>query len=146
MLGYVSYWKLPIQILQDQYVSLFGGWSEELDKNEIGLNRNSLSNTDIHPYITRVLLRKFDSKSRLPLFFRKWFEVVPLDRETPDAYSKSPKGEVVLAESELDRAECSGLRKGDLIVMNNVLGKKLEEPTKWDKKILEKIFPEGLPK
>lgn len=135
-------WKLPIQILKDQYVSLFGGWSEELGDNEMGLNKVSLSRTDIQPYTTKITLRKFDSKTRLPLFFKDWFEVIPLGREMPDAYSKSLTGEVVLPESELEKKEFSLLRRGDLLVMNNVLGDKLENPMEWNQKVLEKILSE----
>jgi hypothetical protein len=117
-------WKLPFQVLRDQYISFFGGWSIELRKNEIGLNSRNLGFTDIYPYVDKVMVRKFEGKRRLPFLLSKWFTVIPLGRESPDAFSKSPEGEVVLSESGRESINCSDLRKGDLVVLNNVLGKR----------------------
>lgn len=135
--------RMPFQILKDQYISHFGGWTPELCTDEIGLNKGHLHKTNIAPYVSKVTIRVMDRGSRLPLFFKKLFTVVPLGRETPDALSKSPLGEVVLPEDGRKSKEYSRLKEGDLLILNNILDRQMDEPAHWPVDFLKRYYSQS---
>lgn len=124
--------QLPIQPIKDWYVTLFGGRSRELTHDQVGINRHNLEGVGLSPYLDRVSIRKIEDRKVVPLYARRWFEVVPLDESTPDALSKSPHGEAVLSE-ELSTAEGDylDLAKNEPIILNSVLSGVLKNPDNW---------------
>lgn len=86
-----------METLRYWYVTPFGGRSEDLSGQVIGINRSALEqNTELIPHQDSVVLGLLAQSSRRPLFFQTFFVVVALDETTPDALSKSPNGEAVL--------------------------------------------------
>ncbi len=141
--------QLPLQPIKNWYVTLFGGLSRELSENQVGINMHSLANTNIVPYHDRVSVKKMEDARVLPLYIRKWFEVVPLDRSRPDALSKSPRGEIVLPEGPgIIGSQVVEWVEREPIILNNVLGKMLKNPADWSKLVvanytLKKRIPIG---
>ncbi len=131
----------PVEILEDQYLAPFGGWSKELAADQVGLNEElMLSNTDLVPFEDKVTIRKFEAKALEPLFYRRWFHVVPLNEEKQDAFSKSLSGEAVLPACCANRAEMRDLTKDSYVVLNSVLSKKISgDPTGWDALIVRRL-------
>ncbi|MCX9012507.1 MAG: hypothetical protein OIN66_15490 [Candidatus Methanoperedens sp.] len=117
----------PVETLKHWYVTIVGGQSAELKPNQIGVNREALAeNTDIVPYEDNVLVSKLENNTPQPLFTKEYFTVVPLDETSPDASSKSPKGEVVLpvlGEKQRDWL-LEPLRIGEPVILNNVLSQR----------------------
>lgn len=92
----------PIETLRHWYVTPIGGQSKDLKPGQIGPNRVALANnTDLVPYQDRVSLSKLDGMRSLPLFAKKYFDVVPLGKSYSDALSKSLNGEAVLPHKRL---------------------------------------------
>jgi len=117
----------PVETLKHWYVTIVGGQSIELKPNQIGVNREALAeNTNIVPYEDSVLVSKLENNTPQPLFTKKYFTVVPLDETSPDASSKSPKGEVVLPvlEKKQRRWLMEPLRIGEPVILNNVLSQR----------------------
>lgn len=117
----------PVETLKHWYVTIVGGQSTELKPNQLGVNREALAeNTDIVPYEDNVLVSKLENNRPQPLFAKEYFTVVPLDETSPDASSKSPKGEVVLP--VLPKKQRSWLleplRIGEPVILNNVLSQR----------------------
>jgi len=118
----------PIETLRHWYVTPIGGQSIDLNPGQIGLNREALAeNTDLVPYQDRVSLSKLDGTGSQPLFVKKYFEVVPLNKACPDALSKSLKGEAVLPQQQ-EVNHKKGLKElfqvGEFVVMNGVLSQR----------------------
>ncbi len=85
----------PMEVVSDIYVSKVGGFSCELDKNEIGINAKALEvNTSIIANETYAKLRFFGERA-YPYFFKRSFRIVGLE-ENMEGYEFSPNGEVVL--------------------------------------------------
>jgi hypothetical protein len=117
----------PIETLKHWYVTPIGGISADLKPGQIGLNREALAdNTDLVPFQDRVSLSLLDGGESLPLFAKKYFEVVALDKTWPDALSKSPKGEAVLPSR--DERQKIGFMKpfpvGAFVILNGVLSQR----------------------
>ncbi|ABK14184.1 MAG: hypothetical protein H5T42_04510 [Methanothrix sp.] len=111
----------PIETLRHWYVTPVGGRSPELEPGELGLNREAIvENTDLIPFEDRVLLSRLEGGSPRPLFARKYFRIVPLDRSKPDALSKSPLGEAILPASD---NETGPIKVGEMVVINSVLSR-----------------------
>lgn len=109
----------PIETLRHWYVTPVGGRSPELEPGELGLNREAIvENTDLIPFEDRVLLSRLEGGSPRPLFARRYFRIVPLDRSKPDALSKSPRGEAILPDNET----CP-IKVGEMVVINSVLSR-----------------------
>lgn len=121
---------LPIEPVKDWYVTFFGGRSVELEPGQIGINRESLEKTRLTPYVDRVYVRRLSEKKRMPLYLRESFEVVPLDRDKPDAFSKSPMGEAVLPEDHgiIRKPVMEELRIKEPVILNSVLSKTMGDP------------------
>ncbi len=106
----------PKEILADTYVSKLGGFSHELEKQEIGINERALEmNTSLIGGVTRVRLKFFERKDK-PFFMRKEFTVIPLT-SYDSGVEFSKHGEVVMAEEHRD-----SLRDeiGRAVVINSV--------------------------
>ncbi len=80
-----------------------------------------------------MLLSKLDGDTQRPLFMKRFFQVVALDKKSRDALSKSPNGEVVLPQGEM--AQRKGLGEpyavGELVILNGVLSQRY--PRGFDK-------------
>lgn len=116
----------PVETLKHWYVTIIGGQSAELKPNQIGVNKKALAvNTDIVPYEDNVLVSKFENNRPKPLFTKEYFMVVPLDETSPDASSKSPKGELVLPVLEKKKRDwLEPPRIGEPVILNNVLSQR----------------------
>lgn len=87
----------PFETLRHRYVTPFGGRSEELSADEVGINAQALAqNTQLVPRQDKVLISILGPSRPRPLYTRKPFEIVALDERRPDALVKSPQGEAVL--------------------------------------------------
>jgi hypothetical protein len=118
----------PIETLKHWYVTPIGGQSIDLKPGQIGLNRQALAdNTDLVPYQDRVSLSKLDGTGSKPLFAKKYFEVVPLNKACPDALSKSLNGEAVLPQQqEVSRKKgfMEPFQVGEFVILNGVLSQR----------------------
>ena len=113
----------PIETLKHWYVAPIGGLSMDLNPGQIGLNREALAdNTDLVPYQDRVSLSKLDGSGSRPLFVKKYFEVVPIDKKCPDA----PNGEAVLPHEEVEhKNSCvEPFQVGEFVILNGVLSQR----------------------
>ena len=132
----------PVEIMKHYYVSVVGGFSDELERREVGINRSALEqNTRLVGFHDRVVLKRLVGNKVKPFFFREPYVVVPLDESTPDALKKSQEGEVVLSEEVREevkrkralRVECIG----EKILLNSTLSK-IEE--RWKTSFLSHIY------
>jgi hypothetical protein len=118
----------PIETLKHWYVTPIGGQSIDLKPGQIGLNREALAdNTDLVPYQDRVSLSKLDGTGSQPLFVKKYFEVVPLNKACPDALSKSLKGEAVLPQQQEvnhKKGFMEPFQVGEFVILNGVLSQR----------------------
>ncbi|MEM2934441.1 MAG: hypothetical protein QXL78_05895 [Methanocellales archaeon] len=131
----VSY-PWPVETLRGWYVAPVGGYSRELSWNEIGINRQALfQNTDLRPYLDRVIISKLEGSGILPLFMREQFLVVPLTEAYPEAYSKSRIGEVVLPSRKKNRL--MELKIGEEVIINSAIN---ELPPKWIAKFMKRFI------
>ncbi len=106
----------PMEIATDLYVSRVGGFSPELDSNEIGINVDAIrTNTTIIADETYAKIRFLDEKPR-PFFFRKSYRIVGLEPNM-EGYEYSQNGEVVFSES---LSETFGRYVGREVVINTV--------------------------
>ena len=120
----------PIEPIKDWYLSPVGGRSEEIGYDEVGLNETAIEeNTDLIPFLDTVVISKFENKKTTPLFFKKFFTVIPVGKERPDALSKSPNGEVVLPPVEPTIIKKSKfmdpISVDDMVILNSVLSKRI---------------------
>jgi hypothetical protein len=131
----VSY-PWPLETLRGWYVAPVGGYSRELSMNEIGINRQALfQNTELRPYLDRVIISKLEGGGILPLFMRQQFLVVPLTEVYPDAYSKSRAGEIVLPAGKKDRL--MELKIGEEVIINSAVN---DLPPKWISKFMRQMI------
>lgn len=124
----------------------FGGTSSDLALSQVGINREALeSNTSLDPLLDRVRVA-FVGRARIrPLLMDRFFEVVPLDEHRPDAFARSPGGEVVLAEGDAVLRGYGLPRTGEDVLINNVLGARLNataSPVEFER-ILRELLAEG---
>jgi hypothetical protein len=125
----------PVEAIRHWYIAPVGGQSPDLEPNQIGLNREALAgNTDLVPFEDRVSISRLDGGigSPRPLFMKKFFQIVALDRKSKDALSKSPNGEVVLPvevalpvdEEKLKNKVSEPFMIGELVILNGVLSQR----------------------
>lgn len=121
----------PIEPIRDLYVTPYGGRSDELKYNQVGINRRALDeNTSLTPHLDKVTIKRMDGERVVPLYARSWFEIVPLERDRPKALAKSINGEAVLAE------EAAIIKRpvyNETLILNSVLSKFLVDPEDWTK-------------
>jgi len=88
----------PVEVIADTYVSRVGGCSPELERGEIGININALTeNTSLIAGESRARLKFFDTTT--PFFLRKKYRIVGLE-EHMEGYELSENGEVIFSEDE----------------------------------------------
>ncbi len=108
-------YRYPVEVISDVYLSRIGGFSYELEKNELGINAKAIEvNTSLIPNETYVTL-KFFGETR-PYFMRERFIVVGVE-ENMDCYEMTKNGEVVLPE---ELAERYADRMGEEVLINAV--------------------------
>jgi len=129
----------PFETIRHWYVAPFGGRSEELGANEVGVNGLALEkNTDLRPE-DPVTVGLVGSDPHRPWFLEERFAVVPLDVRKPEAAELSPRGEVVLPEQPFDYVRRPHLQPdvGDPVVLKGT-ARRLDENPDWLKDILGK--------
>ena len=110
----------PVETLRHWYVTPFGGLSPELGLFQVGINREAIEkNTSLDPSADRVRVTVL-GRVRRPIFFDRFFEVVPLDERHPDALKRSPMGEAVLPEGDEVLRPRQSPHPGDEVVINSV--------------------------
>lgn len=125
----------PIEAIRHWYITPVGGQSPDLGPDQIGLNREALAgNTDLVPFEDRVSISRLDGGggSPRPLFMKRFFQIVALDRKSKDALSKSPNGEVVLPIEVVLPADGGKLKNkagepfviGEMVILNGVLSQR----------------------
>lgn len=130
----------PIETIRYWYVSPFGGRSEELAYDQVGVNRRALTrNTELEPE-DRVGVAVVGSNPERPWYFQQAYEVVALDERHPKAAGMSQKGEVVLPRQPYDFIKRPHLqpRVGDAVVLKGTAAKVLDQPREWLKELLTK--------
>ncbi|AAB91173.1 hypothetical protein [Archaeoglobus fulgidus] len=106
-------YRYPVEVIADTYLSKVGGYSYELDRNEIGINVKALEmNTSIIANETLATLKRFEEIR--PYFLRRKFVVVGIE-ESMDCYEMSANGEVVLPE-EME----GSMEVGESVIVNTV--------------------------
>jgi len=91
----------PMEIATDMYISIVGGFSSELERNEIGINIDAIySNTSMIANETYAKIRFLNEKTK-PFFFRESYLIVGL-KPNMDGYMFSQNGEVVFSEHLID--------------------------------------------
>jgi hypothetical protein len=97
-----------------------------LEPGQVGLCGEALAeNTDLVPFQDKVTLARLWGDQPKPLFVRKLFQVVALDKRSADALAKSPHGEVVLPLEETGR-RCwpRDLKEGEMVILNGVFSQR----------------------
>jgi len=106
-------YRYPVEVLADTYLSRVGGYSYELDRNEIGINAKALEmNTSIIANETLATLKRFEEIR--PYFLRRKFVVVGIE-ENMDCYEMTPNGEIVLPK-EME----GSMEVGEGVIVNTV--------------------------
>ena len=109
-------YKYPKEIISDIYLSKIGGFSEELSKEEMGINIKAIyTNTSIIPEETFCRIRFFEEKSK-PYFLKKMFKIVGIE-ENMESYDMTRDGEVVFSEEV--REELKN-KVGEAVIINTV--------------------------
>ena len=114
----------PVETIKHWYVTVVGGQSADLKQDQVGVNLEALAqNTDIVPNEDTVMISKLEGRG-MPLLVKKYFTVVPLDENSPDALLKSPIGEVVFPGQIKKEWFLEPVRIGESVVLNNVLSQR----------------------
>lgn len=88
--------RWPIETTRYAYLTVLGGFSEELPADAIGLHRQALhENTDLEPG-DRVTISTANEGQPVPYIKRPAYRLVPLDFETPEAFLNATDGQAVL--------------------------------------------------
>jgi hypothetical protein len=121
-----SRYPYPVQTLRHWYVAPVGGFSPSLEPGQVGLCREALAeNTDLVPFQDKVSLARLYGDQPRPLFMRRLFQVVALDKSSADALAKSTRGEVVLPLEEASkRSWPEDLKEGEMVILNGVLSQR----------------------
>lgn len=97
-----------------------------MEAGQVGLCGEALvENTDLVPFQDKVSLARLWGDQPRPLFMRRLFQVVALDKRSADALAKSPHGEVVLPLEEAGkRSWPKDLKEGEMVILNGVLSQR----------------------
>lgn len=117
----------PVETTRHAYLTLLGGFSDEISASAIGLHQQALEeNTDLEAG-DRVTVSTLRQGQPVPFLARPAFQVVPLDFETPDAFLASKQGKAVLpadaVQGELPGLEA--LEEGIQVVINGVIAARM---------------------
>lgn len=120
----------PIETTRHAYLTLLGGFTDELTTCSIGLHQQALEeNTDLEAG-DRVTVSTFHQGEPVPFLARPSFEIVPLDFERPEAFVQSSQGQAVLPTTAVEQ-ELPGLESLDAgieVVINGVLAARMRGP------------------
>ena len=109
-------YQYPVEILGDTYLTKLGGFSEEIGRNEIGINEKAIEmNTSLIQNESYVRLRFFDIRQK-PFFLRKNFRIVGIPQDW-NSFELSTNGEIVMAE---DYREKLKKQVGSYLLINAV--------------------------
>jgi len=125
----------PQQVVAEMYVSRLGGFSNELNKDEAGINIRAIQeNTTIIADETIARL-KFMEEGSKPFFFRQKYLIVALD-EQMEGYEKSLNGELILSS---DLRDNFGRKIGSEVIINTIETFRFNEDD-FLRKMSEKLF------
>jgi len=112
----------PFETLRRCYVTRYGGMSTDLQGDQLGIKQEALAgNTELFD-ADRVVVGILGKGRTRPYFMDRLYEVIALDRMTPDALFKSSLGEAVFShELDFTHRPFDTLKEGDLIVISGVL-------------------------
>ncbi len=113
----------PIETTRYAYLTLLGGFSDELATDALGLHQQALEENTALEAGDKVTVSTFHQGEPVPFLTRPSFEVVPLDFQTPDAFVQSPQGQAVLPRSALEDnlPGLNNLGQGVEVVINGVI-------------------------
>ncbi len=133
----------PFETLRLCYVTKFGGVSRDLDRYQVGINSQALTDNTKLVETDCVAVGILGKGRPRPYFMEQLYEVMSLSSSTPDAFTKSFMGEAVFSENiNLNRRPFDSLRKGQLIVLSGVLGDSKIRGRKWRLELLAKALRE----
>ncbi|RLI76250.1 hypothetical protein DRO97_01290 [Archaeoglobales archaeon] len=113
----------PKEIISDIYVSKLGGFSYEVERNEVGINSRAIEvNTSIIANETFAKLKFFNERIK-PYFLRGTFRIVGIE-EYMDSYDLSRNGEIVLSEELEDKFR---EKEGKEVIINTVESFRIDE-------------------
>lgn len=113
----------PIETTRHAYLTLLGGFSDDLAMDALGLHQQALEENTALEAGDKVTVSTFHHGEPVPFLARPSFEVVPLDFQTPDAFVQSSQGQAVLPRSAIEE-NLPGLSKldhGVEVVINGVI-------------------------
>lgn len=112
------------------YLTLLGGFSDELATNALGLHQQALEENTSLEAGDEVTVSTFHQGEPVPFLARPSFQLVALDFQTPDAFVQSSKGQAVLPRNAIDEdlPGLSNLDHGVEVVINGVLAARTRRP------------------
>jgi len=129
-------YRYPKEVISDIYLSRVGGFSEELSKEEMGINVNAIyMNTSIIPDETFCRIRFFEERSR-PFFLKRKFKIVGISEEMR-AYKMTREGEVVFSD---DMKELLKSKIGEAVIINTVESFRMDDDYSSLAKYLSKLW------
>ncbi len=139
----ISHSPYPFETLRRCYVTRYGGISTDLQGNQLGIKQEALAgNTELFD-ADRVAVGVLGKGRMRPYFMDHLYEVIALDRMTPDALFKSTLGEAVFShELDCSRRPFDTLREGDMIVISGVLVYARASEDDWRIDLLAKALRE----
>lgn len=125
----------PQQVVAEIYISRLGGFSDELNKGEAGINIRAIQeNTTIIADETVARLKFMEERS-MPFFFRQQYLIVALD-EQMEGYERSLNGELILSAELQDNY---GRNIGSEVIINTIETFRFNED-EFFQKLSEKLF------
>lgn len=116
----------PVETLRHWYVTPYGGTSPELGVYQIGIRREALeANTSLDPLVDRVRVSFVGRARSRPLILDRFFEIIALAEDRPDALARSPHGEVVFPEGDSVVRRYEPPQLGDDVLLNGVITRRL---------------------
>lgn len=115
--------EYPLEIIRRRYITPLGGFSANLEQDEIGLESRHLNKTTLKPG-DKVTIHTLEKNTSFSYMFRYVFNIVSILKSDSDAYAKSLNGEAVLPHEvpyKITESVRLNLIKGDLLVLNTTL-------------------------
>lgn len=120
----------PVETTRHAYLTILGGFSQELPEDAIGLHRQALEeNTDLQPG-DRVTVRTMAEGQPVPYIKRPAYRLMPLDFETPDAFLNATEGQAVLPAAAFQQGHpgVENAEDGIEVVINGVIAARMRGP------------------